>query len=49
MWLHQNGRRQVPFWKKTRKRATGCIIGAYARYIRQVVVDKKMCKIVTNM
>ena len=29
--------------------ATGCHIGAYAGYIRQVVVDRKACKIGANM
>ena len=35
--------------QKTCKCATGRHTGAYACYIRQVVVDKKVCKIVANM
>ena len=28
---------------------TSRIVGAYTDYIRQVVIDKKVCKLVTNM
>ena len=34
--------------QKKSKRATGRHTGAYARYIRQVVVDRKLCKIGTE-
>ena len=47
---HENCHRQVPFPKKTSKPATGRnTSGGYVGYIRQVVLDKKVCKIVTNM
>ena len=48
-WLHRNGRRQVPFPENLEARATCRHTAAYARYIRQVVVDRKVCKIVTDM
>ena len=35
--------------QETRKHATGHQTGSYEGYIRRVVVDRKVCKIVTNM
>ena len=47
-WLYQNGRRQVPFTKNSQARDRRNTV-AYAGYIRQVVDDRKVCKIGNDM